>query len=262
MNTKRLGGLPISREELLTQLEHALIDGDFRPGDRLPSERTLSETYGVSRPVVREVIQRLRERGLLHVAPGSGTYLRESSALDWGRPLDAVSRRAGTTIRQLVEARLMLEEKAARLAAIHGTEEDFENLSRALTAFDAAQDVIERGRADIAFHALIARASHNPVLEMMFGSIAPLIFEVMLRSLDDADVMRVGAPLHSVALDALKARDGDKAASVITEHIGLAERLFGDDFERSVERVARRKVQALFGPTASLEDVVNDALLA
>lgn len=260
MNTRRLSGPPISREELLTKLEHALTDGDFAPGDRLPSERTLSETYGVSRPVVREVIQRLRERGLLHVAPGSGTYLRENSALDWARPLDAVSRRTGTTIRQLVEARVMLEEQAARLAATHATDEDLDNLTRALDAFNTAGDIIERARSDIAFHALIARASHNPVLEMMFGSIAPLVFEVLLRSLDDKDVMREGAPLHTDALDALKERDGDRAAALIGEHIRLASRLFGDDYERSVDRVARSKVQALFGPNASLEDVVTDAL--
>ncbi len=260
MNAKRLSGLPISREELLTHMELTLTEGDFSPGDRLPSERTLSETYGVSRPVVREVIQRLRERGLLHVAPGSGTYLKESSALDWARPLDAVSRRNGTTIRQLVEARVMLEEQAARLAAVHANDEDFDNLTRALDAFNTAGGIIERGRADIAFHALIARASHNPVLEMMYGSIAPLVFEVMLRSLDDQEVMREGAPLHQDALDALKERDGNRAAELIGEHIRLAARLFGDDYERSVERVARSKVQALFGPNASLEDVVTDAL--
>ncbi|CAH0137038.1 FadR/GntR family transcriptional regulator [Microbacterium sp. Bi128] len=260
MNGKRLNGLPISREELLTQLEVALTEGDFRPGDRLPSERALSESYGVSRPVVREVIQRLRERGLLHVAPGSGTYLREPSALDWARPLDGVSRRNGTTIRQLVEARVMLEEKAARLAADHATDEDFDNLTRALDAFNTAGGIIERARADIAFHALIARASHNPVLEMMFGSIAPLVFEVLLRSLDDETVMRVGAPLHDSALVALKERDGERAAALIGEHIRLAAKLFGDDYERSVERVARSRVQALFGPNASLEDVVTDAL--
>ncbi|QJU56316.1 FadR/GntR family transcriptional regulator (plasmid) [Herbiconiux sp. KACC 21604] len=260
MNGKRLGQLPISREELLTELEHTLTEGDFAPGDRLPSERALSETYGVSRPVVREVIQRLRERGLLHVAPGSGTYLREPSALDWARPLDAVSRRSGTTIRQLVEARVMLEEKAARLAAENATDDDFDKLSRALDAFNSPGGIIDRARADIAFHALIARASHNPVLEMMFGSIAPLAFEVMLRSLDDKDVMREGAPLHEDALQALKARDGEQAAALIGKHIRLAATLFGDDYEKSVERVARSKVQALFGPNASLEEVVADAL--
>lgn len=260
MTTPRKNGIPLGREELLNTLSNALVGGDFKVGERLPSERVLAEQYSVSRPVVREAMQRLRERGLIHVAPGSGAYLRETSALDWARPLDAIGRHRAATTRQLVEARVMLEEQAAVLAAERATPEEIENLTRALSAFDHASNVIDRARCDIAFHALIAKASHNPVIEMMFGAIAPLVFEVMLRSLDDPEVTQTGAPLHQVALDAIRAGDGEAASDAMCRHINLAAEMFGDDFDAQIDSIARRKVSSLLGDNVELEDVIAEAL--
>lgn len=260
MSDRKTTGIPLSREQLVETLTRTLLSGEYKPGERLPSERVWSEQYAVSRPVMREAIQRLRERGLIHVAPGSGAYLRETSALDWARPLDAVGRHRAATTRQLVEARAMLEERAVSLAANRATEADLQNLDRALAAFTRATNVIDRARADIAFHALIAKASHNPVIEMMFGAIAPLIFEVMLRSLDDPEVTRVGAPFHEDALAALRAGDGPGAVQALHEHINLASTMFGDDFDAQIDSIARRKVDLLLGPGVELEDVIADAL--
>ncbi|WP_375385545.1 FadR/GntR family transcriptional regulator [uncultured Microbacterium sp.] len=253
-------GIPLSREQLLESLTNTLLGGDFKPGERLPSERALSELYSVSRPVVREAMQRLRERGLIHVAPGSGAYLKESSALDWARSLDAVGRHRAATTRQLVEARVMLEDQAALLAAERATPEDLKNLERALAAFDAAGNVIDRARCDIAFHALIAKASHNPVIEMMFGAIAPLVFEVMLRSLDDPVVMSTGAPLHVLALDAIREGDGARASEIMHQHINLAATMFGPDFDAQIDSIGRHKSDSLFGKDVALEDVIAAAL--
>ncbi|MGC5170094.1 FadR/GntR family transcriptional regulator [Microbacterium sp. DT81.1] len=260
MTAPRNAGIPIGREQLLNRLTESLLGGEFKPGDKLPSERQLSEKYAVSRPVVREAMQRLRERGLIHVAPGSGAYLRESSALDWARPLDAAGRPRAATTRQLVEARVMLEQQAASLAARRATAEDIENLELALTAFARATTVIERARCDIAFHSLIAKASHNPVIEMMFGAIAPMVFEVMLRSLDDPAVVRVGAPLHDVVLASIKKGDSDAAAEAMCQHVNLAETMFGEDFDAQIDSIGRRKVDTLLGPGVELEDVIAEAL--
>ena len=260
MAESRSRGIPIGREELLDHLMAELLGGGYTPGERLPSERALAERYNVSRPLIREAMQRLKERGLVHVQPGSGTYLREPSALDWARPLDAVSPHRSATTRQLVEARVMLEEQAAMLASTRASKHDLAMIDRALASFDSASDVIDRARCDIAFHLLVAKASHNPVVEMMFGAIAPLVFEVMLRSLDDSDVMRTGAPLHHVALEAIRRGDGAGAAAAMREHINLAAKMFGADFDAQIDSVARRKVDSLLGRGIALEDVIADAL--
>ena len=260
MSTVRNTGLPHNRESLLNAMMDSITDGDFQPGDRLPSERLLAEQFSVSRPVVREAIQRLRERGLVHVAPGSGTYLRESSALDWARPLDAVGRHRAATTRQLVEARVMLEQQAVRLSAERATPDEIDDLRRALAAFDTATNVIDRARRDIAFHALLAKSSHNPVIVMMFGAIAPLVFEVMLRSLDDPQVMATGAPLHASTLNAIRDGDGEAAAAFMADHINLAATMFGDDFDAQIDSVARRQVSLLLGDGVDLEDVIAESL--
>ena len=252
--------VPIGREALLRTLTASLTGGDYSPGERLPSERELAEKYAVSRPVVREAMQRLRERGLVHVAPGSGSYLREPSALDWARPLDALGLHRSATTRQLVEARAMIEQQASRLAALRATEDDIERMRVALGAFDGATNVIDRARYDIAFHALVAKGSHNPVIEMMFGAIAPLVFEVMLRSLDDPHVMQRGAPLHHACLEAIRAGDPDRASDSMCEHIELAAEMFGSDFDAQLDSLARHKISLLLGEDVELEDVIADAL--
>ncbi|BDZ48165.1 transcriptional regulator [Frondihabitans sucicola] len=253
-------GIPLGRDQLLERLMQSLVGGDFNPGDKLPSERQLAETYNVSRPVIREVMQRLKERGILHIAPGSGAFLRESTPLDWARPLDALGSHRAATTRQLVEARVMLEVRAASLAAERATPEDLENLQRALAAFAGTTDLFERARCDIAFHSLIARSSHNPVIEMMFGAIAPLVFEVMLRSLSDSKVTERGEPFHALILGAIRAGDPGAASAAMDEHITLASTLFGTDFDAQLNTLAGRSDHVLFGSGVGLEEVIANVV--
>lgn len=249
-------GIPLGREQLLERVMQSLVGGDFSPGDKLPSERQLAETYNVSRPVIREVMQRLKERGILHIAPGSGAFLREATPLDWARPLDALGSHRASTTRQLVEARVMLEVRAASLAADRATASDLANLRRALHVFAQSTDLFARARCDIAFHSLIARSSHNPVVEMMFGAIAPLVFEVMLRSLSDPKVTQRGEPFHALVLRAIVDGDPGAAGAAMEEHITLASTLFGPDFDAPLNTLADRSDHVLFGSGMGLEEVI------
>lgn len=253
-------GIPMSREQLTEHLTTEIVAGTIAVNTVLPSERALAEQYGLSRPIVREALRSLQERGLITIAPGRGAFVRRASALDWARPLDAAAMHRGATARELVEARVMLEERAAALAAARATAQDVEDLRSALAAFDAATGVLERARRDIAFHALIARSAHNPVIEMMFGAIAPLIFELMLRSLDDADVVERGVPYHGQILRAIEKGDARTAARAMDEHVSLACTMFGHDIDASLQVLAERKVASLLGPGAELEDVIAEAL--
>jgi hypothetical protein len=83
---------------------------------------------------------------------------------------------------------------------------------------------------------------------------------VMLRSLDDPEVTQSGAPLHQVALDAIRAGDGEAASDAMCRHINLAAEMFGDDFDAQIDSIARRKVSSLLGDNVELEDVIAEAL--
>lgn len=253
-------GLPLSRQDLIEELTDKIMDGEIAPGGKLPSERHLSEHYAMSRPIVREALRTLQERGLIQVVAGRGAFVRTAGSTDLARPMDALARQRGATPRHLVEARAMLERQAASLAAQRAGQAEIAALERTVAAFEGARNVLDRARTDLAFHALIAKASRNPVIETMFGSVAPLIFEMQLRSLDDPTVVAQGGPLHRVVLRAIIARDAEGAAGAMHTHVTLANELFGDDLDATLEAIARRKVARLLGPDTRLEDVIADVL--
>ena len=233
------------------------MGGRLPSGTRLPSERQLAARFAVSRPVVREALRSLVERGLIEVVPGRGTFVRAARASDALRPLDVLYRRASATPRDLVEARLMLEREAAGLAAERATADELEAMARVLDRLEQADGLIQRARWDVTFHALIARMSHNPVIETMFSSIASLTFELVLRSLSDSSVAREGLPYHREIHAALRARDAERARRAIGEHLLIGRRLYGDDFDRSLDLVARRELERVAGHP-SLEAILAD----
>lgn len=217
------------------------------PGSRLPPERQLAERYGVSRPLMREVLRILTERGLIESSPGRGTFVREARLPDAARSLDAIYRRQRLTPRAVFQARLTLERETAYLAASHATDDDLTAIETALEEFDASRDVMAQARADIRFHAAIARASHNPVLEIMFGSITALAHELMLRSLSDPQVSREGVPYHHEVLEAIKARSPQAARRAMAGHLQVGPRTYGTDLDENLDVVTRRKLEELLG---------------
>ncbi len=234
-----------SKEDMAERLELELLSGHLAPGAKLASERQLAERFRVSRPMVREVLRTLEERGLIEVRPGRGAFVRRSDPAASVRPFDTAYRQRKPTPRDLVQARLMLERETARLAAENATDQDVAAMEAALARCDQARDVVSRARADLDFHAAVARASRNPVIETMFGSITSLVFELMMRSLSDPEISRKGLPYHERVLAAIKKRDPEAATAAMEGHLGLALRTFGNDLDQSLDLVAQRRIELL-----------------
>jgi GntR family transcriptional repressor for pyruvate dehydrogenase complex len=239
------GGRLPSKEGLAQRLELELLSDRPAAGTQLPPERELAARFGVSRPMIREVLRSLEERGLIVVAPGRGSFIRDFHWEDAARPLDSIYRRREPTPRDLVQARMMLERETVSLAAEHAAEEDVGLMTDALTRFEASREVVSRARADVDFHAGVARASHNPVIETMFASIIPLAFELMLRSLGDPTVSREGVPYHREILEAIRAHDPEKAEKAMVGHLSIAFGTYGQDLDCSLDVVAQRKIKQL-----------------
>ncbi len=249
-----------TREGLSEHLLDEIVSGRLAPGTKLSPERVLAHEFGLSRPVVREVLRGLQEKGLVDILPARGTFVREPSTIDGARSLESYYRRRNATAREVMESRLMTETHTARLAAARATAADVEVLQRCLTDCETADNVIDRARYDIAFHGLLARASHNTVIETMFGSIASLTFELMLRSHADPQVMSQGLPYHRSILEAVQAGDPDRAERAMRDHLGLAGTLYGDDYDRSVEHVARREFQRFLRGPMTLEGLLDEVV--
>jgi DNA-binding FadR family transcriptional regulator len=250
-------GFP-GRETLAEHLRDEILSGRLEPGAKLPPERSLALEFQLSRPIVREVLAGLQEQGLVEILPARGTFVRSPSAAHGARSLESHYRRRNATAREVMDARLMLETHAVRLAALHATPAEIEAIERVLADNEEAGSVVERARHDITFHGLLARASHNTVIETMFASITGLTFELMLRSQGDPQVISRGMPFHRRVLDALRARDPDAAEEAMRQHLELAATLYGNDYDRSVESVARRELERFLGPNASLDGLLDE----
>lgn len=224
-------GVVRTRADVLADLERRLLAGEFGVGSKLPSERILGDQYGVSRPVVREALSGLVERGFIEIFPGRGSYVRASSADALARPLATVARRQGVTARDLVVARLMLETTAAELAAEHADHVAVQRLRQTLAAHEAAASLGEQVSTDLAFHEAIAGAGGNPIVVVMFGSIRHFVHTTMVRSHRDPEVRAAGDPLHTVICDRIAAHDPPGASSAMREHLALALDLYGPDLD-------------------------------
>lgn len=246
----------MSRDALATHLEMRIVEGELPAGAKLPSERQLAGQYGVSRPIVREALRSLVERNLVEIHPARGTFVRQARATDAAGHLDALYRRSQATARDLVEARTMLECSAVELAAYRAGTGDLDAIERALIEFDRSATIVEQARYDMAFHLAIARAAGNPVIEAMFGSITALTVELMLRSLSDPDVARVSIPYHRAIFDGIRDRDPARARTAMAHHLAVASSHYGDDYDRSIESVARRELQRLLAPGLTLDDLL------
>lgn len=249
-----------TRDDLTAHIETEHLDGSVEVGTALPSERVMSETFGVSRPFIREVLRGLQQRGLIDVVPGRGSFVRDTNIADIARTMRHSRPIRSATPRDLIEARATLEGQTVVLAAQRATAADLAAIHRAFTAFEEARHLLDRARADIAFHSLIARASKNPILETMFGSIATPIFEIMLRSLADAGTTAMGAPHHGEIMQALTTRDHESAMQSMTAHIHVAKLTYGEELDMALEVVAGRSLQRAYGQRIPVEEIVRAAL--
>ena len=152
---------PRLSEEVCNALEERIARGELLPGDQLPTEKVLSETFGVSRAVVREAVARLRADGRIETRQGSGAFVAQSpKSLNfrfWQGEGPAL-----VELRDIFELRSMIETSVAELAARRRIPEDVAAMQRHLKAMDdALADGSDGSESDDDFHLAVASATHN-----------------------------------------------------------------------------------------------------
>lgn len=204
-----------------------ILKGEYAEGERLPSELQLAEMNGVSRPVVREALSRLREDGLVHSQRGAGSYVKrrpERAMLDFA-PLESLA-----DMQRCFEFRAALEGESARTAAMHGSPSALKEIERALQRLKACIEAGALGvEADFAFHLAIARATNNRFFSDTLMSLkAQINFgQNLARNLG---LRRPGQHLpevqqeHTRIFAAIHARQPEQACQCMREHIGNSRR--------------------------------------
>ncbi len=246
-----------TRDELATTLEHRIVSGTLTPGELLPSERVLSEEYGLSRSMVREALRTLAERRLIDVVPGRGSFVRGASVEDSAERLTDVFDQRQVTARYLIEARSMVETTAASLAAERADDAELRAITLALVAFDRAMTLPGRVRGDLAFHLAIVHAAGNPLVETMFRAIQPYTVELMIRSLTDETVTTESVPWHRQILDGICRREPRRASDAMLAHLAVGLTTYGDDIDRSLDVITSRSVGRLAGSSVTLDQFLE-----
>jgi len=224
--------LSIRRERLYKQvadqIQELIVAESLKPGDKLPSERELAERLGLSRTVVREAIHTLSIRGLVHVKPGCGAYVRQLRPEDAAASMELLLklRQTPRSLENLYELRRMLETEIAALAAERATEDDLRALEEAVAGMEQHADDLERyAESDLAFHAALAAATQNGLFCALLDSIGHLWREIIRISLDAPGALRDGVRYHRQILACVQARDVEGARRVMLEHVRHSQHL-------------------------------------
>ena len=207
-------------EQAAARLREQIAAGEWPVGSRLPGETTLAASLGVGRSTVREALRALAGQGLVRPRQGAGVFVIATEPV-----ADLGTRLSRAAVTDVYEMRMMVETQAARLAAARRTDDDLAAMDAALSGrrSAAAGTDEEFVDADIALHAAIVGAAHNPVLTDLFAEFLPSLragltdFLALTRL--RAQNPGVGDESHAALVDAIRDGDPDRASAVPTAEL-------------------------------------------
>lgn len=202
---------------IINQIKNLITSGQLKPGERLPSERKLSEKLMVSRSAVRDALRKLEFYGILKTQPQSGTRVAGMGVTALQGLISDILKVDGSDFKSLVETRVILEINSAQLAAERRTDEDIEKIQEALNNYQNKCSLEQSNvEEDLRFHLEIAEASKNMVLKSMMMIIIPDIIHIF-RKLNVCGNGRDNKSLdqHRAILDCIiKQKPGDAAEAM------------------------------------------------
>ncbi len=236
---------PKLADVIAKQLERMILEGSLPPGQRLPAERELAKQFDVSRPSLREAIQKLEAKGLVVRKQGGGTYVQQKLREALTDPLFNLLSNHDESQLDLLEFRHAVEGISAYYAALRGTEADLEKIQACYQVIEQAQqdgDTQGEAKAVLRFYEAITEASHNLVLFHLIRGLSPLLeknimdnFQVLYSRPSVAEKIR-----HHRVLMLQAILDGkpDDAREASHKHLAFIEETLLQ-IEREVSRVER-----------------------
>ena len=217
-------------QSVVRQIEQLILRGILRPGERLPSERELSERLGVSRPSLREAISELQERGLLTTRAGAGIYVADVLGSAFSPALIRLFAAYDQAVMDYISFRRDLEGVAAARAAEAGTETDLkviDTLFRKMEVAHNKRNPADEAELDAQFHLAIIEASHNVIMLHMMRSMFDLLKEgvfynrqIMFKQRNTRDIL---LEHHRAMNEAIQARDPEAAREAVNVHLTFVE---------------------------------------
>jgi GntR family transcriptional regulator, transcriptional repressor for pyruvate dehydrogenase complex len=217
--------------DVIAQIRRAILSGQYRPGDRLPTEREMAQQFGVSRVTVRDALRALEANGLVRVKVGGqgGPYVSEPDIALLSDSFSTHLQLRGTTFQELAEARMALETTAAQLAAVRATKEDLLALEHAIQGPMTPPSVADSASSSLDFHTALVIAAHNQALLAMFRATRALIQQAFdALHAQQPDMATNARRTHGDLYAAIAAHDAEGAAKLMRQHL--------EEFARRAER--------------------------
>ena len=215
----------ISRSNITDQIvqyfKEKIVSGEWKVGEKIPSENQLTETLGVSRASIRTAIQQLVGIGVLESRHGKGTFLLDDEVDEGGAGDGKITAQDCKDTQKVLEFRRIVEPEACYLATENATDELIDQLQKALDEMAGNKENQKAFiAADLRFHELICNASENLLLEKSMSK----VFEEAGR--DQARTFQLfgfkdGIYYHRLILDAIKKGDAKRARESMFDHLQM-----------------------------------------
>lgn len=246
---------PIQQEKLshgvVRQIEGLILRGILRPGERLPSERELSERMSVSRPSLREALGDLQERGLLTSKAGAGVYVADVLGSAFAPALVKLFSTHERAVFDYISFRRDMEGLAAERAARMASDTDLKVINTIFEKMEAAhqkRNPADEAHLDANFHLSIIEASHNVIMLHMMRSMYELLREgvfynrtIMFKQRTTRDTL---LDQHRTINTALQSRDPAGARAAVENHLNFVETALSDQQKADTnEAFAQRRLE-------------------
>jgi len=215
---------------ILVQLESMILEGGLLPGEKLLPERELAKKFDVSRPSLREAVQKLEAKGLVTRKQGGGTFVSKTIMKSFSDPLFDLMAETNESQFDLLEFRHGIEGMASYYAAMRGTNTDFENIQAKHDHIGSCQlesDYSLEAKAVYEFYLAICTASHNAVILHTARSMSALLIDNIERNLTmlakRPDIFSKITDYRKNLLDAITSGQPKKAWSASHRHLAFIE---------------------------------------
>ncbi|MBC8102105.1 MAG: FadR family transcriptional regulator [Cytophagales bacterium] len=217
---------PAIYQEVIAQIKRLLREGQYRPGDKLPSERELSERLGVNRNAIREAIRALTLMGVIQTRPQSGSHLSAQVEGMLRLPFEFLMLMLRPSYEEIQELRSLIEVYAAGRAARQRTEADLARIEAALDELRAVNPQPgDSGGPNRRFHRAVAAATHNRLLEYVLFCLLEARSSYIRATASTGTGRPERNEAHERILEALRRRDPTSARRAMQEDMNSATRV-------------------------------------
>jgi GntR family transcriptional regulator, transcriptional repressor for pyruvate dehydrogenase complex len=206
-------------EQVFEQLKQQMLLGEWKQGDKIPSENELAALFGVSRVTVRQALQKLTVLGLIETKLGEGSFVKEVKPGMYMNNLIPMAYLGSKSLLDILEFRQAIEVKTAELATKRATDEDIKELEKIFERMIKHKDNGKRfSEADLDFHLKLAEMTKNSLIIETHNIIKEILSVAMQSIVDQLGNVR-GLHYHKMLLEAIKEHDYQKTKKIMAQHV-------------------------------------------